>query len=261
MINALLTRIQSVGAGCLDMKHLVFPAQMQQYSPRRFCMGTVLFESRGKMKQTQSVKLHTYWKKLYAESGVPERSQIEPMAIRKILGDTFILEFAESNVIRYRLAGTRLCAMFGRELKGQNFSEPWQNDGQETITDIIKAATREASIAVFGSTATSKSGREVSIETLILPLLYNGQNERRMLGVTSPISRPYWLGADPIVSLSLSSLRIIEPKRESQLINSRFTMLSNSNPDPLSSICSQKKVKHLTVLEGGLSNNSDTAQV
>lgn len=215
----------------------------------------------GNMKQTQSVKLHNYWKELYSQSGVPERSQIEPMAIRDILGDTFILEFEETGGINYRLAGTRLCAIFGDELKGQNFSNPWRIDGQETITDIVKSAARDNSIAVFGSIAVSKSGRKISIETLVLPLLHNGQKERRMLGITSPISRPFWLGMDPIVSLNLSSLRIVEPKLENKLMNSRFSVLKNSNPVPVSSISTSRKVKHLTVLEGGLSETSDSPQI
>ncbi len=259
MINASLTRTQSVGADCLKLKHQVLSTPQQQYTSRRFYMGWNIRKP-GNMKQTQSVKLHTYWKELYAESGVPERSRIEPMAIRDILGDTFILEFDESNDVRYRLAGTRLCEIFGTELKGQNFSEPWQINGQETIKGIIIAAARDTSIAVFGSTATSKSGREISMETLILPLLHNGQTERRMLGVTTPISRPFWLGMDPVASLSLSSLRIIEPKPENELINSRFSMLKNSNPVPICSISVSRKVKHLKVLEGGLSKNSDVAQ-
>ncbi len=213
------------------------------------------------MKQTQSVKLHNYWKELYAQSGTPERSLIEPMAIRDILGDTFILEFEPSGDINYRLAGTRLCAIFGNELKGQEFGAPWRCDGQETITDIVKSAARDNFIAVFGSIAVSKRGRKLSVETLVLPLLHNGQKERRMLGVTTPISRPYWLGMDPVSSLNLSSLRIIEPKSENSLMNSRFSLLKNSDSAHVPSINTFKKVKHLTVLEGGLSNTNDPAQI
>lgn len=213
------------------------------------------------MKQTQSVKLHKYWKELFDHSGTPERSQIEPMAIRDILGDTFILNLEEAGKVNYRLAGTRLCAIFGNELKGQDFCAPWRVEGQETITDIVNSAARDNSIAVFGSTAVSKCGRKLSIETLILPLLHNGQKEKRMLGVTTPISRPYWLGMDPIESLNLSSLRIIEPKFESNHVNSRFSVLKNSNSAHIPSTSISKKVKHLTVLEGGLSKTSDQAQI
>ena len=100
--------------------------------------GNGVIRKPGNMKQTQSVKLHNYWKELYRQSGTPERSQIEPMAIRDILGDTFILEFEEAGDINYRLAGTRLCAIFGSELKGQKFSDPWRIDGRESITSIVK---------------------------------------------------------------------------------------------------------------------------
>jgi len=260
MINASLTRTQSVDVDCLKLEHPSISTQINNAHFARTARNGAIRKP-GNMKQTQSVKLHNYWKELYGQSGVPERSQIEPMAIRDILGDTFILEFNTSGDINYRLAGTRLCAIFGSELKGQEFSSPWRNDGQETIADIVKSAARDNSIAIFGSTAVSKSGRKISIETLVLPLLHNGQKERRMLGVTSPISRPYWLGMDPIVSLNLSSLRIVEPKLENKLINSRFSVLKNSNPVPVSSIGASRKIKHLTVLEGGLSKTDEPLQI
>ena len=82
-----------------------------------------------------------------------------------------------------------------------------------------------------------------------------------MLGITTPVSRPYWLGTDSVASLNLSSLRIIEPKLENNLMNSRFSVLENSNPTHVSSINTSRKVKHLTVLEGGLSKTSDPAQI
>lgn len=213
----------------------------------------------GKMKQTQSVKLHNYWSEIYSETGIPERSQIEPMAIRDILGDTFILEFDADNNIIYRLAGTRLCAVFGKELKSIDFTDPWQDADREAINNIVSSAAIESTIAVFGSVATSNTGRSISIETLVLPLLQNGQKSRRMLGVTTPIIRPYWLGMDPITKLSLSSLRIIAPEKQSGLLNTRFSVVKNKpannhNPEPLISYPRSKKVKHLTVLEGGLSN-------
>ncbi len=213
------------------------------------------------MKQTQTAKLLDYWNELYSAAGVPERSQIEPMAIRGILGDTFILERDADDNIQYRLAGTRLCAIFGKELKGEHFALPWHAEGRDSIAEIINAATKDATIALFGSVATSQTGREISLETLILPLLQNGRKSVRMMGITTPISRPYWLGMDPIVGQRLKTLRIIQPDKQSRLMNSRFSVFNNQNPVAIQNRPVVKKVKHLTVLDGGLSIDGNNQQI
>ncbi len=213
------------------------------------------------MKQTQTAKLLDYWNELYAVAGVPERSQIEPMAIRDILGDTFILERDAGDKIQYRLAGTRLCAIFGKELKGEQFALPWRAEGRDSIVEIINSATKDSTIALIGSVATSKSGREISLETLILPLLQNGKKSVRMVGITTPISRPYWLGMDPITVQRLRTLRIIRPDKQSRLLNSRFSVFNNQNPVAIQKRPVVKKVKHLTVLDGGLLNEDNNQQI
>src|SRR3979411_214660 len=49
----------------------------------------------------------------------PERGDIEPGAIRNVLGDSFIIAYDPEADHPFRLAGTRVCALFGRELKGE----------------------------------------------------------------------------------------------------------------------------------------------
>lgn len=219
------------------------------------------------MKQQSSISLFSYWKELYARSGIPERSSIEPMSIRQILGDTFILETTADGTTTYRLAGTRLCAMFGNELKGKNFTQHWRSQEQETIANILESVTTEEKIALFGCIATSQEGRSLSIETMVLPLRHNGEKAERQLGVTSPLNRPYWLGMDPIAHLSLSSFRVIDPAAENKSFMSRFTVTKGEFPKPVTLphkarpevIQNAKRVKHLTVLEGGRANNRDQA--
>ena len=55
----------------------------------------------------------------------PSAADIEPGAIRRVLADTFILAFDEPAGHPFRIAGTRVCALFGRELKGEAFLDLW----------------------------------------------------------------------------------------------------------------------------------------
>ena len=77
------------------------------------------------MKQASSRELFGYWTARRGTRPAPERGEIEPSAIRRALGDVFILEFDRHQSHPFRLAGTRVCALFGRELKNEPFLSLW----------------------------------------------------------------------------------------------------------------------------------------
>ena len=78
------------------------------------------------MKHPSNRDLFGYWNERRGARLAPERADIEPSAIRQILGDTFVLEVDSRASHPFRIAGTRLCALFGRELKGESFVRLWQ---------------------------------------------------------------------------------------------------------------------------------------
>ena len=51
----------------------------------------------------------------------PARREVEPADIKSLLADTFILEADNLGDAIFRLAGTRLCGIYDRELKGISF--------------------------------------------------------------------------------------------------------------------------------------------
>ncbi len=73
---------------------------------------------RDAMKHPTSRLLHAYWNGLRGARAAPERGEIEPGEIRHVLADSLILEIdAPRQSATVRLAGTRLCALFGAELR------------------------------------------------------------------------------------------------------------------------------------------------
>lgn len=219
-----------------------------------------------KMKQQQTRALYAYWNELFLEHGIPERSLIEPSSISRVLGDTFILETSDASQTRYRLAGTRLCSAFGKELKSLEFAASWQEDEKATITNILDSIAGESIVALLGSNARSESGRTIALETLVLPLLHNQQTNKRLLGITTPVHQPYWLGSDPIIEQNLTSMRIIDPSRDAEPFNTRITVLKAKPSTPQTTsiirptqLPNGKKVGHLVVFEGGKSAQPENA--
>jgi hypothetical protein len=163
------------------------------------------------MKHPSNRELFDYWNERRGERLAPERADIEPGAIRHVLGDTFVIEVNGTENHLFRLAGTRLCALFGRELKAESFTKLWQRSGQTAIRELIAVVMEEkAGIVASVTGATSDDTlAPVHLEMLLLPLAYQSRGEARVLGALAPMAAPYWLGAKAIGPLTLGMFRHI----------------------------------------------------
>jgi hypothetical protein len=168
------------------------------------------------MKHSSSRDLFAYWNKQRGERLAPARTDIEPGAIRQVLGDTFVLEGDGLSLHRFRLAGTRLCALFGRELKGESFVKLWERSGQAGLCELIAVVMEEQVGIVAQVTGTTADDRllPVNLELLLLPLACQIRAEARVLGAMAPIAAPYWLGAKPIGPLTMGNFRHVGPALE-----------------------------------------------
>jgi hypothetical protein len=161
------------------------------------------------MKNLSTRAVYDYWDKLRGDRAAPERGDIEPGALRNVLQDTFVLENGPIGPV-FRLAGTRLCALFGGELKTRPFIALWPDvEAQGDIRRLSEIVMDESAGAVAGFTAETASGAAVSLELLLLPLRHRGRTHARLLGSLSPAFSPDWLGLDRITCVSLVSIRMI----------------------------------------------------
>lgn len=163
------------------------------------------------MRHPTSRVLFAYWDHLRGTRSAPERGEIEPGSIRHVLADTVILDLDEPDEPRVRLAGTRLCGLFGRELKGDDFTALWSEAGRDEIRRLIGAVQDDAAGIVGGLVGQTADGDRVTLEVVLLPLRHHGRTHSRVLGAISPGAVPVWLGLKPVVSLETISLRIIWP--------------------------------------------------
>jgi hypothetical protein len=161
------------------------------------------------MKNTSTRRLFEYWNERRGNRPAPERSEIDPADIRHALGDTFMLAADFVDELRFRLAGTRVCALFCREIKGEAFAALWSEASRKPIEDLMIIVTNETVGVVAGLTGHTADGIELDLEMLLLPLAHVGHARIRAVGTLVPIEPPYWLGEKPIVTLELGALRHI----------------------------------------------------
>jgi hypothetical protein len=166
------------------------------------------------VKHSSTQSLYAYWNERRGTRAAPERGEIEPGAIRTALGDSFILGREPAALPAFRLAGTRVCSLFGRELKGEAFEGLWNESDRAAIRDLMAIVGNEIAGIVAGVTGTTSEGYSVDLELLLLPLRHRGTSQARQIGVLAPLVVPFWIGASPLTGLVLKSHRHIGPALE-----------------------------------------------
>ena len=209
------------------------------------------------MKQDGSIALFHYWNRLRKGRPAPKRTEIEPADIKTLLTDTFILERDSRGEAVFRLAGTRLCAIYGRELKGFSFPSLWREKDQRLVARLACGVFETNSVVVIAFDGISRNKRSNPFEMVILPL-DGGVDSPRCLGAMSAAQKPFWLGADPIVEAQVESVRVVDPDREPMFLKNRPAIdvpaLSPSElPSPESDRrkAGSRRIRHLLVFDGG----------
>jgi hypothetical protein len=206
------------------------------------------------MKQIVTRKLFSYWNDLRRERAAPERIDIDPAAIRGLLGDTFLLEIDAPRAFPVRLAGSRIDALFVRDLKGTSFFDLWAPEEHASLRALIESVLDDPTPAVAG-VATAPPGREpLELELLLLPLRHHGRTHARVLGALTPALVPGWFGLIPVEPMRLTSLRILQPAQLAALAAEPAEPVTFATVTLTHSEGYRKfplRHQHLTVLEGG----------
>ncbi|KQZ31880.1 hypothetical protein ASD50_14490 [Mesorhizobium sp. Root552] len=209
------------------------------------------------MNLNGSIGLFHYWNRLRDGRPAPRRTEVEPADIKTLLADTFILEKDTRGEAVFRLAGTRLCATYGRELKGFSFPSLWRSKDQRLVSRLIDGVFRQQSVVLITYSGLSRNRRSVEFELLALPL-DGGAENLRCLGVISPAEKPFWLGVDPIIDVQIDSVRIIDPDKENLFLGNRpaisvpeLAPTELDSAETLTEYGRARRIRHLVVLDGG----------
>jgi hypothetical protein len=138
------------------------------------------------MKHPSSRQFFAYWDGKRGEARAPDRSEIEPGAVRELLGDIFVLSYDAAAGYPFRVAGTRVCALFGHDVKDKSFSALFTEDSRREVEEIIAAVAEEMLPAIAGVTATSPNGVLAHLELLLLPFNTRAHAPISLTGLLAP---------------------------------------------------------------------------
>ncbi|OHV81483.1 PAS domain-containing protein [Rhizobium sp. LCM 4573] len=162
------------------------------------------------MRNEATRKVYEYWLHIKGDRPAPLRSEIDPAALRRLLPYLFILTPGAEGVLEFRLAGTRICEIFGRELRGAAFTGLWDENPNpaEIARDVMR---REQPAILDGWTRNGETA--IGFEVLLLPLS-SGEQIDRLLGSLLPQASPAPPVTRPLSGLSLHGWNFLETDRE-----------------------------------------------
>ncbi|MGO9359591.1 MAG: PAS domain-containing protein [Xanthobacteraceae bacterium] len=148
------------------------------------------------------------WNEKRGDAAAPDRSDLDPDEVRNLLGDIFVLACDRSRGYPFRVAGTRVCALLGRDAKGRSFTELFAPDSRGEIADVLDIVANETQPAVAGVSARAADGSAMPLELLLLPFSARTHAPLSLTGLLAPLHRPVAQVSD----LNLLSWRYIAPR-------------------------------------------------
>ena len=120
------------------------------------------------MLSNRSNEVLSYWYSLRRANKAPLRTQLDPTAIRSRLPDLIMLGWQDLDLV-FRLAGTRVCELFGEELRDHDFETLWNPRSRDQVVEATLSAFRSET-AIHCSVNATQDGRHVRLEMHLLPL-------------------------------------------------------------------------------------------
>jgi len=161
------------------------------------------------MKHKNSHLLVGYWSRLRNGRDVPDQTDIDPRAIKRMLSHVFILDVINPARPVYRLAGTGLCERFGMELKGTGFLAHWEGQSGLALNSLLKQALKTCQPVCLSSIGATADCGMVELETILAPISFDGGEPVRFVGLTQVLSDMALLAGRPIAFQRLVASQLV----------------------------------------------------
>ncbi len=219
------------------------------------------------MKHRSTIAIFGEWQRLAFDhkSGfsIPQRENIKPSRLGRHLSDLFLVELDDKDEMVFRLGGTDICTLFGRELKGQRLLSLWPERDRPAIYELSQNVRDMHIPALSHHKGVSLSGRSLNFEMLLAPLK-SRSGQMNLLGSIAVLDTVSWIGADPLVFGHLDTIEPIAPDMALEEKAPKTAMLA-SHAAPRNQLRSQPRVKlaksaptppYLRVIHGGKSGET-----
>lgn len=186
--------------------------------------------------------LFRHWEALRAERACPDRNEITFAGLANVIGNVAILDRAGDGTWQYRLAGTTVCKLLGRNVTGKGVLTAFNSFESEVIGRVLNISEERLQPGLMRMRLVDEDDGVTSAELLILPVLNGATGKAQLICGLFELSRS---GAEtPVgnVHVELFSARLIWTEHQTE------KPLAEAPLNLMRPIASPK----LRVIEGGL---------
>ncbi len=150
-----------------------------------------------------------HWEAIRGESPAPHRGDVELRQLGQFVSWLFIMERStRSGGYVWRLAGSKVCELWRRELTGSEVLTGWDRFELETIERLLDGVSKDLQPCALRFTLTTSLDQIIDVEIIALPLRAR-DGSIQIFGGALPFRDAEALGCERIVSIELTSARTI----------------------------------------------------
>ncbi|HFC05093.1 MAG TPA: PAS domain-containing protein, partial [Rhizobiales bacterium] len=154
--------------------------------------------------------LFRFWEATRGEMAAARKQDLNLRQIAKILPNIAILEreLAKPNY-KWRLAGTGVCRLWGKELTGQDVLANWPGFERQTMQSGFDMVVASLQPCVARFKAINNLGSQIGVEFIGFPIQDANTGAIQILAAIVPFRSPDWLGTEELLTFEISSMRKI----------------------------------------------------
>lgn len=172
------------------------------------------------MRHRDTIELYQYWNELRAGQPAPMRSSVAPAGLGRLLPSIMLLDRTEDGDTVFRLAGSRLCALRGAELRGTRLVDIFNETDRPALTRILQSMRAGGKPVLLDIMANRRPDSGVAMDVALLPL---ADDTTQILGIATLLGPCDWIGILP-ASFELRGVRFIEADAKYAFLQSRPTV-------------------------------------
>ncbi len=154
--------------------------------------------------------LFRWWETMRAESAAPHRALLDLKQVGELVPNLFIIERDRPrHGYRWRLAGTRICELYRRELTGSDVFSGWDNFERETVRRLLDGVAGRLQPAIMRLRLHTSLSQTIGAEWIALPLQPQNRTGIQVFGGLFPFRDISGLSYDAINLQEMASARVI----------------------------------------------------
>ncbi len=128
-----------------------------------------------------------------------------------LLNRLFVIEASRNDILPFRIAGSDLAGILGRNLIGTNFLDLWMHADKSLVTALIESIAQEDRPGIIRGIGQTSLGRRAEIEIALAPLGHASAGPNRLLCLYQTLGGENMLQDRTIWSHKIRSIYPPEP--------------------------------------------------